>query len=305
MKTVFLAMPGNEDMASRLAARMAVPLNATLGELAVRRFPDGESYLRLLSHVEGTRVALVCTLDRPDDKLASLLFAASLLREQGAAEVGLVAPYLAYMRQDARFNPGEGITAHYFAQLLSARFDWLVTADPHLHRIASLDQVYDCATATVQAAPAIAQWIAANVENPLLIGPDAESEQWVSEVARLANAPCQVLQKVRHGDRDVEVSVPDSAALLARTPILVDDIASTGRTLIETIGHLHRLGARPPVCAVVHAIFAEGAHEAVLQAGAAQVVSCDTVPHASNRIALDGRIADGILSVCGKSANQE
>ncbi|EEG09883.1 ribose-phosphate diphosphokinase [Pseudogulbenkiania ferrooxidans] len=297
MKTVLLPLPGNEAMAAALLAQPALAGQAERGELMVRSFPDGETHLQLLSEVDGARVVLVATLDRPDGKLLPLLFAAALVRDYGAAEVGLLAPYLAYMRQDTRFHPGEGVTARYFAETLSPRLDWLVTVDPHLHRIARLEQVYRCATCVVHAAPAMAEWIAANVPKPLLIGPDQESQQWVAEVAALAQAPYLVLSKTRHGDRQVEVSRPDMTRLSGRTPVLVDDIVSTAHTMAETLQQLRQLGANPAVCVAVHAIFTEGAVELLNGAGAAQVVSCNTVVHSSNAIALERWLAEAIQNM--------
>jgi ribose-phosphate pyrophosphokinase len=298
MNTVILPLPGNEALAGGILIQQPLPGQTVPGELAVRAFPDGETHLRLLSDVEGARVVLVATLDRPDAKLLPLLFAASLVRDYGATEVGLLAPYLAYMRQDARFNPGEGVTARYFAKLLSPHLDWLVTVDPHLHRITSLDQVYDCPARVVHAAHAIAEWIATEVPSPVLIGPDVESRQWVAEVAGLIKAPYAVLGKIRHGDRNVEVSYPDKALLTGKTPVLVDDIVSTAHTMAETLQHLQQMGAQPAVCVAVHAIFTEGAAEALAAAGAARVVSCNTVQHPSNEIVLDAWMAEAIHDVC-------
>ncbi|MCL6468665.1 MAG: ribose-phosphate pyrophosphokinase-like domain-containing protein, partial [Ralstonia sp.] len=138
MTPLIFAMPGNEAMAEKLASA----LGAERGTTTVRRFPDGESYVRVESAVEGRRVAIVCTLDRPDDKLIPLLLLAAAARENGATDVGLVAPYLAYMRQDSCFQPGETVSARHFAAWLSRGFDWLATVDPHLHRITKLSQVY-------------------------------------------------------------------------------------------------------------------------------------------------------------------
>ena len=164
-----------------------------------------------------------------------LLFAAATARELGASRVGLVAPYLAYMRQDRRFKPGEAVTSRQVARLLSDAFDWLVTVDPHLHRYSSLADIYSIPTHVVHAAPLIAEWIKANVTNPLIIGPDSESEQWVAAVASDVGAPYSVLEKVRHGDRDVEIRLKDLEQWKGRTPVLVDDIISTGRTMIEAV----------------------------------------------------------------------
>lgn len=120
---LLMAMPGNDKLAERLAAA----LGWELGRVDVRQFPDGETYLRLATSPAGRAVAPVCTLDRPNDKLLSLLFAAATARELRASEVGLVSPYLAYMRQDRRFKPGEA-TSRQVAHLLSGVFNWLVTA---------------------------------------------------------------------------------------------------------------------------------------------------------------------------------
>ena len=114
------------------------------------------------------------------------------------------------MRQDRRFKPGEAITSRQTAELLSNAFDWLVTVDPHLHRYGSLSEIYRIPTHVVHATPLISKWIREHVANPLIIGPDSESEQWVSAVANDAGSPYSVLEKVRRGDRDVEISVKTS-----------------------------------------------------------------------------------------------
>src|SRR6478736_3809956 len=125
-------LPGNQVLAERLA----LALDAEVGEVAMRDFPDGETYVRLVTDAANRQVAIVGTLACPNEKTVPLLFLA------GAASVGIIAPYLAYMRQDARFHPGEAITARLFADLVSRSSDWLVTIDPHLHRIATLADIY-------------------------------------------------------------------------------------------------------------------------------------------------------------------
>jgi len=126
----------------------------------------------------------------------------------------------------------------------------------------------------------------------VLIGPDSESRQWVAEVARLADRPYEVLDKRRSGDRIVEVSVPHSEALLAGTPVILDDIASSGRTLIQAIERLLAAGTRPPICLVIHAVFAGDAHDDILAAGAGRVVTTNSIPHASNAVSLEQALAD-------------
>ncbi|MGE0653019.1 MAG: ribose-phosphate pyrophosphokinase [Alphaproteobacteria bacterium] len=287
---LLLAMPGSEALTQLLLDK----IGAEQGEMQNRRFPDEETYLRIATDVSGRDVVMVCSLDRPDAKFLPLVYAVNLARDLGARSVGLVAPYLSYMRQDRRFQPGEAVTSGYFAKILSREIDWLVTVDPHLHRRTSLAEIYDIPTAVLHAAPLLSAWIGKEIERPLLVGPDGESEQWVAEVARDAGAPHVVLTKIRHGDRDVEISVPDVTRWHDRTPVLVDDIISTGRTMIETVGHLRKAGMQPSMCIAVHGIFAGSAYDDLIAAGAADIVTTNTVPHASNRIDVSQLLAGSI-----------
>ena len=285
---VLIAMPGCEAAAMRLA----IPLSAELGHAAVSHFPDGESYVRLYTPVHGAEVAIVCTLDHPDEKLLPLLWLAIAAREGGARRVGLIAPYLAYMRQDVIFKAGEIRAAEHFAALLNPAFDWLVTVDPHLHRIAQLSNVYRMSTFAVEAAPAIAAWIQTHVQAPFLIGPDDESRQWVEHVAGICQAPWAALTKTRHSAWHVEVaqlpSIPPRCV-----PVLIDDIVSTGRTMLAAADLLRRAGQLQPVCVGVHAVFAADAYSQ-LCAASADVVTCDTIAHPSNQIALTRPLSDAI-----------
>lgn len=293
MRTVVLPFPDDHALAAAVAGR----LGARVGELRLRHFPDGESLVAIDEDLAGAEVVLFATLQDPDRKALALRFAARTAREFGARRVGLVAPYLAYMRQDTRFHPGEAVSARWFAQFLDESVDWLVTVDPHLHRNPSLDVLFRIPATRVAAAPLLADWIRREVREPVLIGPDSESTQWVCEVAAAAGAPYQVLSKRRHGDRDVEVSVPEPQQLRGRTPVLVDDIASSGRTLIAALGHLRALDLPPAVCVVIHAVFAGDAYPALRAAGAARIASTDSIAHVSNAIGLDEPIAVAVAGL--------
>lgn len=277
-----------------LTRALAEHLSAEIGKLEERRFPDGETYLRFETPVDGRDVILLCTLDRPDAKLAPLLFAAAAARDQGARSVGLAAPYLAYMRQDKRFHPGEAVTSKTFAGLLSNSIDWLVTIDPHLHRYRALDDIYTVPATAATATDAIAEWIRGNVSHPVIIGPDEESGQWVKAIARLAGARSAVLTKERRGDYSVSIDDEGLGDLQSGTPVLVDDIASSATTLIEAVRHLKERGCAPPICAIVHAIFAGDSYERLLKSGVGTVVSTNSVAHESNAIDISGPLAAAI-----------
>jgi ribose-phosphate pyrophosphokinase len=285
---MLLAYPGNEA----LAASLRGALHAEPVAFATRRFPDAETYLRIDSDVSNRAVAIVCTLQDPDARFLPLAFMTDTLRELGARTVGLVAPYLAYMRQDRRFRPGEALTSSSFARLLSGRFDWLVTVDPHLHRRQSLAEIYAMPAEVVHVAPLLADWIREEVREPLVVGPDAESEQWARAVAGAVPCPHIVLEKSRRGDRDVTVSdIPGLAGLADRTPVLVDDIIASAGTMIETVKRWGMAGLRPPVCLAIHGLFAHQAFDALMAAGAAQIVTTNSIPHPSNGIDISGTLA--------------
>ena len=281
-----IPMPGNEAVAAAIANKLGAPL----GALQTRSFPDGETYLRFEQEPKGLDVILVCSMDRPDPKFLPLVFAAHTARNLGAVRVALVAPYLCYMRQDKRFHVGEAVTSVSFARLVSAAFDCLVTVDPHLHRHRSLADIYSIPTSVVHSAGPVADWIAQNERDPLLIGPDIESEQWVSEVAVRIGAPYRVLRKERLGDRNVKIMLPDLHAFRSHTPILIDDIVSSGRTMIESAQQLRAQGFRAPTCIAVHALLSSAAYRSLIDV-AGRVVSTNTVPHGSNGIEVADLLA--------------
>lgn len=282
---------GNRKLFDNVASLMDVETV----EHEVRRFPDGESYVRIDSDVNGKDVVVFSSMDRPDPKFLPLVYTAETLYEEGADTVVLLAPYLSYMRQDKQFNPGEAVTSRQFADLIERYFDRLITVDPHLHRYETMDQLYEIPSSVLHADPALANWIDDNINKPYLIGPDTESEQWVSKVAKRINEPYNVLTKIRHGDRDVEITFEDPEARRDRTPVLVDDIISTAGTMMKATRTLLENDYPPPVCVGVHAIFANEAYEELRQAGATRIATTNTVDHPSNEIDLSGILADTFL----------
>ena len=298
MTPVVLALPENDELAAALAA----DLDAESGELAVRRFPDGETHVRAPTTITGHEAILACSLHAPDARTVPLLLAAATVRDLGAARVGLVAPYLPYLRQDDRFEPGEGVTARYYPRILATGFDWVATVDPHLHRLAGLDVVYPIRTAVAHAAPAIADWLRSNVPDGVIVGPDVESAQWVAAVAERSGLPHIVLRKERSGDRAVRVSIPDLAGADGRTPVLVDDIIATARTMIAAVVRLRALGSPPPVCVGIHAVLAGDALRELHAAGAARVVTCNTIPHPTNAIDVRPALAAVVRDTLARRA---
>ena len=290
MTDLLLVLPGAEA----LGAALRTQLGCAVAQAEVHRFPDGENLVRLHAAVRGYRVLLAACLDHPDDRTLPLLFAADAARELGASEVGLVVPYLPYMRQDQRFHPDEALSSRSYARILSRSADFLVTVQPHLHRWHALRDIYPIRTYMASAAPAIAGWLAREAPHCVLVGPDAESAPWVAEVARRLGAPWFVMEKERSGDRDVAQRLPSAFAPDDRLPVLLDDVASTGATLAGAAQLLRAAGWRTPMAVVVHALMAPADLDALLGAGVSRVASCNTVAHSTNAIDVNGAIAEAL-----------
>lgn len=291
MGKIIFAIPGNELLAKNIGTK----IKAKTGKIIVRQFPDGEIYVRVLTDVSEKEVIVLCTLHHPNDKIFPLFFLAKNLKDLGAKKITLVAPYLAYMRQDKKFNSGEAVTSEYFAKLISSFVDELITIDPHLHRRHSMSEIYSIPCKVLHASELISTYIKEKIKTPLLIGPDNESEQWVSEVAKNANVPFIILQKERLGDKDVKIAIPHVEKYKDHTPVLVDDIVSTAHTMIETVKHLKNAGMKAPVCIGVHAVFSDNAFEELKKSGAEKIVTCNTIDHISNGIDVSDLLVSSLI----------
>lgn len=157
-----------------------------------------------------------------------------------------------------------------------------------------MSEIYAVPVKVCHAAPVLSRWIKANVPDAVVIGPDVESEQWVAAVADSANAPHITLKKTRLGDRDVKIEFPDLHRWQGRSPVLVDDIVSSGRTMEVAVRQLRQQGFVRPICVAVHGLFAENAYPDLIEAGASQVVSTNTVEHPSNKIDVSQLVAEAM-----------
>jgi ribose-phosphate pyrophosphokinase len=290
--TALLAFDEDHDAAQALAQALDIPVLPLLRHT----FPDGELKLTLPARLPAG-VVMLRTLHPPNERLVELLIAAPSARALGAQRVVLACPYLAYMRQDIAFHPGEAVSQRHIAGLLARHFDAIVTVDPHLHRITRLDEVMPgCQAVALSAAATLGAWVAQQVGRPLLLGPDGESAQWVSQAAQA----CQPVadhgwcSKVRHGDREVVVELPTNVDCRGRAVVLIDDMASTGRTLAAATRLALAAGALSVDVAVTHALFVGDALAQLQVAGVRHVWSTDCVPHASNRVSVTDLLAQAL-----------
>lgn len=289
MIPLIFAQPHNTQVAEFLSSEdlansFSKQLNGEIANFEIRNFPDGETYIRVLSNCLNRDIIILANLHQPNSKLLPLIFLCDILKEMDCNKITLIAPYLPYMRQDIQFHPGEAVTSRFFAKLLSQQIDHLITIDPHLHRYHSLSQIYSCETSVIQANPAIADWIKKNIKKPFIVGPDNESEQWAANVANMIDCPYLILDKQRFGDKDVSVSASSAEEFKGLTPVLIDDIISTGRTMVKTAEWLANEGLCPPICIGVHALFSGDALAVMKQAKIEKVLTCSTIAHETNQI---------------------
>jgi ribose-phosphate pyrophosphokinase len=283
---MLLGFPDYREPAQRVAAKAGL----AYADIAVHGFPDGESLVRLPPSLPSD-VVLYTSLDAPNRRLIELELAAATARQLGARRLTLITPYLCYMRQDVAFHRGEAVSQRIIGALLARHFDTLITVDPHLHRTGHLaDAVPVRRAVALTAAPVMAEWLKHQARGQLLIGPDAESEQWVSAIAAPGHFDFGVATKQRLGDNDVRVTLPD-CHFAGRDVVLVDDIASTGHTLAAAAQQIAAQGARSISVVVSHALFFGDALQMLRAAGVTDIVSTDSIPHPSNRLHLDALLA--------------
>jgi ribose-phosphate pyrophosphokinase len=291
MSIAIQGLPCSSRDATALAGRLGVPCR----EIAVHAFPDGE--IRVTAAPASATTIVYASLDRPNDKLIALMFAAEALRRGGAKRLVLVAPYLCYMRQDAAFHEGEAISQKVIGPLLAGCFDRVITFDAHLHRTPDLATVFPgIRSDNLSAIPAISDALGRFGLDPatVVIGPDAESLPWVSDLAGRLRLSHAVAGKVRRGDRSVAVEFQDTAPIAGHPVVIVDDIVSSGGTIIACANALAAAGATSIDAVVTHALFPDDIFREMLRSGIRSIRSTHSVPHSTNAIALDALLADAL-----------
>ena len=298
--TVILAFEDYLTPAEQLAKSLSLPLKI----IAKHQFPDGETKITL--PIDLPKKVIICrTLDQPNEKLIELIIAAASARKQGVDHITLVAPYLCYMRQDIAFHPGEAVSQQIIGNLLAHYFDSVITIDPHLHRINNLREAIPIHDAfSLHATFSMSKFIKQHFNNPVLIGPDQESEQWVKAIAKPHQWSYTIASKERFGDKNVAVTLGTydqgidnthsdlEISLTNRDIVIVDDIASTGKTLEQAVKKIQQQAPASISIIVTHAFFVDNSITRLHNLGVTNIWSSDSVFHSTNAFSIVETIAN-------------
>ena len=266
---------------SRLLAQdLAHVLGLEYVQAQTKRFPDGEGYVRIDREALEKEVVLVQNT-YPDSNLVELLLLLDAARGLGADKITCVIPYFGYARQDRRFNPGEALSAKVMLRHLEMEMDRLLTID--LHKPDVLEWFARAPAKDLKAAPAIGGYFARHGID-LVLGPDKGAAQRADEVAKVIGCESDHLEKTRLSGTEVKIS-PSHVGARDKTVLIVDDIISTGGTIVAATNELKRLGARKVYAACTHGLFTGGAVER-LQGTCDMIVSTNTLESEVSKISV-------------------
>ncbi|MEK6933417.1 MAG: ribose-phosphate diphosphokinase [Nanoarchaeota archaeon] len=273
-----------------IGKKVAKVLKAKHTTIFVEDFPDSEFHLKLRKNPKNKTVVIINSITKdPDEKIIETILAAGVAKDFGAKKVVLVATYFPYMRQDKHFLKYDSFSSRHIIKLFSD-FNDIFLLDPHLHRIKAPKELYWKAK-RISANKLIANFIAKKFKGDFIIlGPDEESTQWSSEIAKILGKNVVILKKIRKSPRFVKINKVNLG--IAKNVIIIDDIISTGRTLVETLKIAKEQGAKNLVCIGIHGIFAEGADKKIRKY--ARLITTNSIPNKYAKIDVSSVISDAL-----------
>ncbi len=293
MASKYLVLGGSSG--GYLAIMVSRLLGIEYGNIVVKKFPDEETYIRIVNDVAGKIVVYINSLQpSPNDKIIETIYTLYTLKDLGAEKVYAFIPYMAYARQDERFTAGEVVSIEILAKLFrDIETDGIYTIDMHLHRISDPRALFGENFYNLTAIPLLADYVKKHYEldKPIVIGPDEESLQWARVMAEcLGGLKYDVLIKKRVSAEEVIIEVAN-VDVSDRDVILVDDIISTGGTMAESLKALYNLGAKRVLVTCVHALLVGKAYEKILSYKPLDMVATDTVLSPISRVSIAPLIA--------------
>lgn len=279
-----------------LAAKIARVLGVNIVPVSSKFFPDGELYIRFLSSLKGHKVIIVQSTPPPQNSnLLELFFLISAAVEQGAEKVIAVVPYLAYARQDKEFLPGEAVSGRYVCRMLkNCGADIVMTVNVHNRRV--FDGI-GIPFIDLNATPLIAEYFRSiPLRSPMIIAPDEGAIEEGTLVAEMLGCSFAFLEKERDKYTGEIVTEEKHMELKGRDVVIVDDIISTGGTMVNAASIAAKQGARDIYVACIHPLLVGDARLKILNAGAKEIVGTDSVPSDVSFISLASLIAGALRS---------
>lgn len=278
--------------AKHITKKIAKKLKVSYSELSVNKFPDNEFNINFPKSVKGKNVFLIQSFyGNINEKIVETLFAGYTAKDLGAKKVNLVALYFPYIRQDRRFHPGECVSGKVIFKMFSV-FDNISIVEPHLHRIKNI-KGFSSKAKRIAVSEDIALYLKnKNIKNAVFIGPDIESKQWIAHVTKFLGKKPLVLRKERFAARKVRVKIHGKYDIKGKDIIIIDDIISTGHTMLETIKLIKKLKAKRIYCIAIHGIFADNALKKLRKY--AKVITCNTIPNPVTKINIANTIAKSL-----------
>ena len=258
----------------KLAAKVAWDLGENLSPIETRRFPDGERYIRIKGEVPKEVVVIQSTGYPQDENLMELFLLLKNLKSLGVERTRVVIPYFGYGRQERRFKSGEAVSAVIVAELLEAAGASEIYSI-NLHE-KNIKEFFNIPVHEISAMPMIANYINEQIDDPMIIGPDKGALGFAEEISGILKCDCDYLEKTRISPEKVEMK-PKNLDVKGRDVVIIDDIISTGGTIVSASRILNDLGANKVLVGCVHPILVEDALLKIFAAGVDDVFATDTL----------------------------
>jgi ribose-phosphate pyrophosphokinase len=275
----------------KLGALIAKELDETLCPLESRKFPDGERYIRIAGEIDSEAVVIQSTGYPQDQNLMELFFILKTLKSLNLKTIKVVIPYFGYGRQEKRFKSGEAISAQIIAEMLEAAGASEVISI-NLHED-GLCELFNIRAHNLSAMPLLAKYIGERFEDPVIVAPDKGALGFAMEIAGILSCEHDYMEKTRISPEKVETK-PKNLDVKEREAVIIDDIISTGGTIVNASQILRNHGASKIIVSCVHPVLVEDALLKIFSTGVDEVIATDTLQSDVSTISVASLIADFI-----------
>lgn len=290
MSNLILSFSDTKDLAFSVAKK----IKAKYETINLKKFPDGEVNMNIKTNPKGKTVILISSMAiSPNEKIIETILAGGILKDFKAKKIILVATYFPYFRQDTHFYKYDSFSSRYISKMFSL-FDKIITIDPHLHRIKNMKK-WGNNFAHITANELVANYIKAKFKkNFTVLGPDGESSQWDKPIAKILGKQVIVLKKHRYNSKKIKVH-EEKKQKIEENVVLVDDIISTGKTLVGAIDLAKKRGGKNFFCVAIHGPLTKEAAELIKKK--AKLITTNTIPTKYSKIDVSQIIVEKLKKI--------